>query len=152
VKSVRYMRRGSKTTHKGHLLGDGHLEGRMREPSDRLFPRRPKKETETPHQLNLTLHPTVRNVIPVTSQTRLVSVVHGQGDTGSFEIVDVHNNLVAPVSRGIGEFKFSRPRRDKVGGLVLSRPKVTPMHMSKGISRRYETRAWGGRGRWTGRT
>jgi hypothetical protein len=56
-------------------------------------------------------------------RTHLVSVVHGQGDTGSLEIVDVHDDLVAAISRGIGQFQLSRPRGDKVGGFVLSRKK-----------------------------
>lgn len=55
--------------------------------------------------------------------THLVSIVHGQGDTGSLEIVHVHDDLVSAISRGVGQFQLSRPRGDKVGGFVLSRQK-----------------------------
>ena len=53
------------------------------------------------------------------AMTRLVSVVHGQGDSGSLEVVHVHDHLVTAVRGGVGELEFPRSGSDKVGGFVL---------------------------------
>jgi hypothetical protein len=75
--------------------------------------------------------------------THLVSVVHGQGDTGSLEIVHVHDDLVSAISRGVGQFQLSRPGGDKVGRFVLFRKRKKGLQI-KGISPRCETT--GGKG------
>ena len=117
-------------THEGHLLGDGHLEGRVREPLDRLWRTRPPTRT-----ISLTV---ILDEHVCDELTRLVSIVHGQGDSGSLEIVHVHDDLVSTINRGIDQFQLSRPGGDKVGGFVLFRKKKGCLYI-KGISPGYET-------------